>query len=243
MEVNMIYEYISTTDYNGHEQVNFKLNGRNSLVVRPKKALDGNPVIWRTEFFGCFDWVDKALLEKGWHLAYHSASDMYGCPESLEMLREFQDFTNETFGLAKKAVLEGLSRGGLYAVNYAAKYPERVKGIYLDAPVLDIRSWPCCYEDSREKKECLEWYHLTPETLKNFKGNPLDKSELIADKPILIIAGAADTVVPWKDNGAKLVEKLEALHANYKLILKPDCDHHPHSISEPAPAVEFIEKM
>lgn len=239
----MLYEYISTTEYHGREQINFKLNGRNSLIVRPDRPLPGNPVIWRTEFFGCFDWVDKALLEKGWHLAYHSASDMYGCPESLEMLREFQDFTNETFGLAKEAVLEGLSRGGLYAVNYAAKYPERVRGLYLDAPVLDIRTWPCGYENSHEAVECLYWYKLTPETLKTFAGNPLDKAEAIADKPILIIAGAADKTVPWEKNGKILVEKLEKLGADYKLILKPDCDHHPHSISEPAPAVDFIEKM
>ena len=121
----MNYEFISYDEYSGHKRVNFKLNGRDSLVVRPSKPLPGNPVAWRAEFFGAFDSVDVALLERGWHLCYHRVSDMYGCPESIVMMREFHEFVSETFGLGK-TVLFGFSRGGLYSVNYAAAYPDSV---------------------------------------------------------------------------------------------------------------------
>ena len=39
--------------------------------------------------------------------------------------------------LGCRVVLEGFSRGGLYAFNFAATHPTRVAALYLDAPVLD----------------------------------------------------------------------------------------------------------
>ena len=35
------------------------------------------------------------------------------------------------FGLSKRAVLEGFSRGGLYAVNFAAAHPDMTAALYL----------------------------------------------------------------------------------------------------------------
>ena len=45
-------------------------------------------------------------------------------------------------GLAKKGTLIGISRGGLYAYNWAAQNPDKVVCIYGDAPECDIKSWP-----------------------------------------------------------------------------------------------------
>ena len=45
-------------------------------------------------------------------------------------------------GLAKKGTLIGLSRGGLYAFNWASHNPGRAACIYGDAPVCDFKSWP-----------------------------------------------------------------------------------------------------
>ena len=70
----------SITDWNGYKQINFTVGGRNSFIVCPKKPLAGNHWVWRTEFFGAFDYADRAMLEKGWYLAYHRVSDMYGAP-------------------------------------------------------------------------------------------------------------------------------------------------------------------
>ena len=133
---------VKKSEWKDHEKINFEVCGRESFIVCPKKPLDGNHWVWRTEFFGAFDMVDMAMLHMGWHLAYHAVSNMYGCPESIEMLHEFQKVAEDEFHLAKKGVLFGFSRGGLYAFNYAAVYPEKVAVLYLDAPVLDIRSWP-----------------------------------------------------------------------------------------------------
>lgn len=118
------------------------VDGRESYCVEPKNPDKERRYVWRTEFFGAFDAADLALLKKGWHILYHKVSNMYGCPASIEYMRAFQDYITPVFALNAKAVLFGFSRGGLYAVNYAVAYPERVSALYLDAPVLDICSWP-----------------------------------------------------------------------------------------------------
>lgn len=236
----MTYNYISATEYGGCERINFRLNGRESLVVRPKNPLPGNPTAWRTEFFGAFDTVDRVLLERGWYLCYHKVSNMYGCDRSIEMMHEFHEFASQTFGLAKRAVLFGFSRGGLYAFNYAAKYPEWVCGLYLDAPVLNIRSWPLANPMSREAKECLECYNLTPKTLETFRGNPVDRVEEVFGIPVIIVAGDSDRVVPYRENGEIFAARFEALGGKINTIVKSGCDHHPHSLEDPSPAVEFL---
>ena len=68
-----------------------------------------------------FDYADRALLEKGWHIAYMMISDMYGCPESISLMEMFYQYITEEEGLNKKADLFGFSRGGLYSVNYTVK--------------------------------------------------------------------------------------------------------------------------
>lgn len=236
------------TDFYGHKQINFTINGRNSFIVSPEKPLDGNHWVWRTEFFGAFDYADRALLERGWYLAYHSVSDMYGCPESITMMREFYDVAVNEYKLNPRPALFGFSRGGLYASNFALRYPALVGLLYLDAPVMDIRSWPGGKGSGCGEKECWEeckgWYHLTEETAKDFKGNPLDNSEKLAATgiPIMLVCGAVDTVVPYSENGKLFYDRVKAAGGTIEQIIKPDCDHHPHSLSDPTPIVEFIEE-
>src|SRR4051812_48078263 len=57
------------TSYDGFDRYDFTVDGRSALVVLPKKTIDGNPWIWRAEFFDHQPQIDLALLEKGFHLA------------------------------------------------------------------------------------------------------------------------------------------------------------------------------
>lgn len=221
-------------------------NGHEITIITPEKAADGKPWVWRAEFLGAFDYADKALLEKGWHIAYYKICDMYGCPESVELMKKFHDYIVPKYCLDKKASIFGFSRGGLYTVNYSVKYPEDVSSIYLDAPVLDIRVWPGCLDKypqaPKEWEECKACYGLTEETAKSFNQNPIDKAEqLIAtDIPIIMVCGGADTIVPYETNGALLVEKYKQQGIELTHIIKPECGHHPHSLEDPTPIVDFI---
>ena len=65
-----------------------------------------------------------------------------GYPSSLDVMDRFYDHVTQTYQVSKKASLFGFSRGGLYAMNWASRHPERVAIIYLDAAVCDFKSWP-----------------------------------------------------------------------------------------------------
>ena len=232
-------------DYVQHETT---VAGRKGRVICPVKAKDGNPYIWRTEFLGAFDYADQEMLRRGWHLAYYQVSDMYGAPEAVGLMREFQKRIEQVFDLGKRPILFGFSRGGLYAVNYAAAYPDFVGGLYLDAPVLDIFSWPGGFGTGlgaeKEWKECKGYYHITEQDRDTFHQNPLDKTEILWEHnlPILVVAGDSDETVPFEENGKKLYEAYTKLGGEIKLILKKGIGHHPHSLEDPAPIVEYLEK-
>ncbi|MFF2091610.1 alpha/beta fold hydrolase [Paenibacillus sp. NPDC058174] len=235
--------------WKGYERYDFTVNGREALVVSPKEAAPGNPWVWRAEFFDAFSQVDMALLEQGWHLAYCNVSDMYGSPEAIELMRPFQLHVCSEFGLADKPSIFGFSRGGLYAVNYALKYPESVSSLYLDAPVLDLGSWPGgngkADQYKKEWEECLQTYRLTEEQFADFRESPLDRvTELAALRiPVILVVGDADEDVPFLDNGHPFAERFTANGGEIEVIVKPGVAHHPHSLDDPTPVAEFIQRV
>ncbi|MEM7699744.1 MAG: SMP-30/gluconolactonase/LRE family protein, partial [Verrucomicrobiota bacterium] len=123
----------SLGDYSTSE---FEIAGAKGRVVVPERAAPGNPWIWRCRFFGAFPSVDEALLEKGWHVVSVDVANLFGGPEAMSRFDATYQMVTRKFELSDRVVLEGFSRGGLPAINWALLHPERVAGIYLDAPVL-----------------------------------------------------------------------------------------------------------
>ena len=161
-------------------------------------------------------------------------------------MAQFHAHVTKEFSLSQRAVLEGFSRGGLYAVNFAAAHPDKTAGLYLDAPVLDIRSWPGGKGASKGDANCwaqaLKLYGLTEETAAAFKGNPLDQLEPLAKAhiPIISVCGDADDVVPFAENTQLFAEKYRAAGGKIEVIVKPGVNHHPHSLKDPKPIVDFL---
>lgn len=232
------------SQWNGYERLDFTVAGRPCLLVFPKNAATGKPWIWRTEFFDHEPQADVALLGRGWHVAYMNAQDMYGGPKAMALFGQFYAHLVARYGLATRVVLEGLSRGGLYAFNFAVAHPTRVAALYLDAPVLDIRSWPGRNRASKEWPECLAAYGLTEESLAAFRGNPLDRIGTVAKGgvPIIAVCGDADLSVPFAENTAILGRRYRELGGTIEVIVKPGVGHHPHSLKDPAPIVDFLLK-
>lgn len=233
--------------FEGYKVHTFTVNGRDSIIVCPKEAKEGNLWIWKTEFFEAFNYAERQLLDEGFFLAYHCVSDKYGCPESVEMMKEFYDKAVNEYGLNPKPTLFGFSRGDLYACNFTLSYPDCVGMLYLDAPVLDIRSWPggkgigcgesTCWE------ECKACYGLDEESAKKFDKNPLDRAEELAKTgiPMLITCGAVDKVVPYIENGKPFYSRVKNAGGKIARIVKPYCDHHPHSLYAPTPICEYVK--
>ncbi len=231
---------ITESEWHDWKRLDFVVAGRPALLICPKEPAPGRPWIWRTEFFGQFPQADLALLARGWHVGYMNAADMYGAPPAMKLFDAYYRRVTADYGLAKRAVLEGFSRGGLYAFNFAATYPERVAALYLDAPVLDLHSWPGPKHPLWA--ECLACYGLTGVQMAGAKVSPLDRIEPVvrAGIPIFGVSGDADETVPYRDNLGVLVERYRAAGGTIEVVLKPGGKHHPHSLADPAPIVDFI---
>ena len=234
--------------WHGYARHDFRIAERACLVVIPRKAIQGRPWIWRARFFGHEPQADLALLERGFHLVYIDVAGLYGDPKAVAIWDAFYEYLTSKHGLTRRAVLEGFSRGGLIVYNWAASNPDKVACIYGDAPVCDIRSWPGGKGKGNgspgDWAACLRVYGLSEQTAADFKGSPIDKLEPIATAgiPILHVCGDADTSVPLEENTRVLEQRYKALGGQITTIVKKGCAHHPHSLEDPTPIVEFVLK-
>lgn len=234
------------SQWNGYDRCDFLCDGRKCILVMPKESAKGKPWIWRARFFGHEPQADLALLARGFHLAYMDVVEMFGNPEAVAHWNALYRELTTRLELANRVALEGMSRGGLYIYNWAAANPDKVACIYADAPVCDIHSWVKRKGTSpaagRFLADWLKSFGLTEAQLGEFRGNPIDRLEplALAGIPLLHVVGDADDVVPVAENTSIVEARYRKLGGHIEVIHKPGVGHHPHSLKDPAPIVEFI---
>ncbi len=76
--------------------------------------------MWRAKFPGYHDEIDRILVGKGFHVAHIKLGGMLGSPKAMDLRDEFYKHVTETAELSPIVALEAVSRGGLYAYNWAA---------------------------------------------------------------------------------------------------------------------------
>lgn len=234
------------TEWKGYKRLDFEFQGRKAILVLPEKPCADKKWLFKTEYFGAFPSFELEMLERGYYVAYlqnvtrwHDASDD-------DAKAAFCEFLHAKFGLHEKCLPVGMSCGGMHAVYFAAKYPEKVIGIYIDAPVLNLLSCPAgiglAGDDMYE--EFLRDTGMTKSNLINYRNHPIDHmDELLAnDVPVFLVAGDSDQVVPYCENGEVFYEYYKQHGGNITCIVKPGCDHHPHGLEDNAPIIEFAEK-
>ena len=231
-----------TSEWNGFTRYDFQVVDRDVIVVVPDEAAPGKPWIWRARFWGHEPQTEIALLERGFHVAYCDVADLFGAPLAVEIWNVFHHEMTTRYGLAPRPALEGLSRGGLIIYNWAKANPSKVACIYADAPVCDIRSWPRDHSSATTWAKCKAVYGITDAEAETFTGNPIDELEVLVEAkvPLLHIVGDADKVVPVVDNTDVLAARYRELGGSIQIISKPGIGHHPHSLVDPKPIVEFI---
>jgi pimeloyl-ACP methyl ester carboxylesterase len=236
------------SDWKGHHRFDFEVAGRAVTVVAPEKAAEGRPWLWRGEFFGAFATVDEALLQQGWHVVYMDCSNTFGSPDTMRRWAELFDLLTTQYQFSRRPVLLGMSRGGLYVYNWAAAHPDLVGLIYGDAPVCDVKSWPGGKGKGNGSPQDWELfkqvYGLSEQQALDWKLNPIDILAPIAAAriPIIHVVGDADDAVPVDENTQVLKQRYEALGGHVELIVKHGVGHHPHSLEDPAPIVDYILK-
>ena len=232
--------------WHGFDRFSFAVDGRRCHVVVPKTAAAGRPWIWRARFFGHEPQADVALLGKGFHVAYCDVGGLFGSPKAVAHWDAFYDQVTRNNGLARKVALEGMSRGGLIIYNWAAANPGKVACIYGDAPVCDFKSWPGGKGSGKGGggawAQCLKAYGFSEAQAMAYRGNPVDNLDPLAKAgiPLLHVVGAADVVVPVAENSDLIEQRYRKLGGSIKVIRKAGVGHHPHSLKDPAPIVEFV---
>ena len=214
-------------------------HGRNIVVV-PNKMADGKPWVWRARFWRHEPQFDLAMLEKGYHVVYCDVGGLYGNSTAVERWNKYYQWLVEEHGFAKKAILEGMSRGGLIIYNWAIANPDKVAAIYGDAPVMDMRSWP-----GAGNKATLRAYQFkNAGEAEAYKGYPIDNLKPLAEAgiPIIHVVGDKDKVVPVSENTAIAEKRYKEFGGTIHVIHKKDTGHHPHSLKDPTPIVKFMEK-
>lgn len=236
----------TTSVWRGFDRWDFTFDGRACIVCAPKNEAPGRPWIWRARFFDAWPATDVALLERGFHLVYIDVADMYGAPCAVAHWNAFYAYLVGTHGFAPKTALEGLSRGGLIIYNWAIANPDKVACLYGDAPVCTIRSWPAgrgiAPGSPNDWAKCLKAYGFTEEQALAYEGNPIDRLAVLAQAniPLLHVVGDADEAVPVVENTAIIEQRYRQLGGQIEVIHKPSCGHHPHSLEDVTPIVDFI---
>lgn len=233
--------------WNGFEEYELEFEGMEASVVIPKVKVE-NPVLSvKTEYFNAFPETEIELLNRGFYVANIDNKNRWGVDDDLDRKARFIKFAIEKFNLAEKCVLVGMSCGGLIAIKFAAKYPELVSCMYLDAPVLNYMSCPCGFGKGNSLAENNEEIFdalgiSTIGELMAYREMPIDKlPQLVKSRiPVVLVAGDSDTVVPFDENGIFLEKAYKENGIDIEVYIKSGCDHHPHGLENPTPIVEFI---
>jgi lysophospholipase L1-like esterase/pimeloyl-ACP methyl ester carboxylesterase len=233
-------------NFHGFQGFDFNFRSRNAKIVVPRRTYPGHPWVWRARFWGHEPQLDIALLERGFHIVYCDVAELYGNKEAISIWNDYYKLLTRS-GLAKKSVMEGMSRGGVYVYRWATAYSNRVAAIYADAPVMDLKSWPGGKLKSKGSPEDWETFKKdfglkTEKEAIAFKGNPMDLTKKItaAGFPMLHVVGDADDVVPVSENTAPFEQKIREAGGFIQVIHKPGVGHHPHSLQNPQPIVDFV---
>lgn len=242
----MTMDYIET-EWRGYKCLEFDFKNRKARLVCPKEKCEGNKWLLKTEYFGAFPTFELEMLKAGFHIAYVENKTRWHDATDDDVKEAFCAFLQEKFGLYEKCLPVGMSCGGMHAVYFAAKYPNRIAGLYLDAPVLNLLSCPAGIGEAGDGmyEEFVRDTGLTKPDLINYRNHPIDcKEELIKNQiPIFLIAGDSDKVVPYVENGKVLYEYYEEHDGDITQIVKKGCDHHPHGLEDNTPLVEFVKRV
>lgn len=235
--------------WNGFECEEFLFDGKNAKIIYPDCESPKKTLILKTEYFNAFPEAEIELVKLGFCLCFVENDSRWGYESDIDRKADFVEFVAKKLGTHAKCVPVGMSCGGLIAVRFAAKYPQLVSCLYLDAPVINYLSYPWGFGVS---KRCDEDF---PEILNVFgmksisdlicyRRMPMDMIPTLAENkiPVILVSGDSDTIVPYNENGILLERHYKERSLPVAVHIKEGGDHHPHGLETPEPIVDFILK-
>ena len=225
----------------------FLFQEREAQIIYPDCAPNGKLML-KLEYLDAFPNFEIAMLQRGYTLCFVSHPTRWAPDSETKVVAEFVKFVAAELNVEPKVICVGMSCGGLQATRLAELYPELVSVLYLDAPVLNILSSAGLGARHTENfeatwQELVNTYGFSRSTVITFRDSPIDHMEsLIEHKiPVIMLYGNRDVVVPYLENGKVLEDYYRAHGGDLKVICKSMSGHHPHSLPDPTPIIEFVE--
>lgn len=231
------------TEWNGYQCLEFVFQERKAKLVLPRVACEGNKWLLKTEYFGAFPSFELEMLARGYHVAYVSNQTRWHVVADDDVKEAFCKLLVSEFELNEKCLPVGMSCGGMHAVYFAAKYPQRIAALYLDAPVLNLLSCPVGIglggDDMYE--EFVRHTGMTRTDLINYRKHPIDYVDFLLENniPVFLVAGDSDDVVPYEENGKVFYDHYIQQGGSITQIVKQECGHHPHGLEDYTTLIEF----
>jgi pimeloyl-ACP methyl ester carboxylesterase len=209
----------------------FKVEGHSAFTFLPEESKRSTPQPWI--FYaptlpgypdGAERWMHESFLEAGIAVAGVDVGEAYGAPKSVKVFDALYQELVEKHHFAKKPVLFGRSRGGLWISSWAISNPARVAGIIGIYPVFDFTSYPGI-------EKAASAYELSPAALleRQSELNPIKHIDVLAKAgiPAVLIHGDIDKVVPLEKNSAEFLRRYNQAGAEslVKLIVLKNQGH------------------
>lgn len=240
----------TTSYWHGFQQTDFIFEGTSAYIVKPSKALAGNPWLWRSYSPEFHVDIDSILVSRGFHLAFLNYKDLFGQPKLMQLWDNFYAYLVKEKHFSPKPALEGAVRGSLCEFAWAKRNPGKVSCIYSENPVADIKSWPGGKLKGsgapQQWKQLLDVYDFTEEQAINYKDNPKDNLEGLAafKVPLYFSFGLKDVLVPMEENSLVIAENYTRLGGPVTMFPmtrgpQEEKGHHV-TIEHPAQIADFI---
>ena len=236
--------------WNGFRRLDFVFEGYDAILSLPDVPNEARRLAMKMEYFDAFPATEIAMVKAGYHLCHIKNRSRFATDDDSARKSHLIDFLADEFGTARKIVTVGMSAGGFQSIAFAARYPEKVSFLYLDAPLISFFSvgtklfhsmvmgkrWPEI-RDAYGFKTFAE-AHCYPD-------QPLHRLPALVEHrlPVGLVYGALDEAAPPEFNAEIVRELYEAAGAPIKVWCQPLYGHHPHGLADPQPLLDYIEEV
>ena len=244
-------EILARYNCDGYTQIEFEFKGKKAIALLPPEELKNGKTIFKPEYFGAFPELQLEFVRRGYTMIFVSNRNRWGTDSELADQYEFINYCSREFDISSKVITIGMSCGGMMSVLLAAKYPDCIEALYIDAPVMNFLSCPANMCDAPDVLDSM-WtefenaWHMTKRDLMFFRGHPVDMLPILVKNKVKIYMayGDSDKTVPYEENGLALERAYRDAGLSHLLYLdkKVGCDHHPHGPTDIDFAIKYLEK-
>jgi hypothetical protein len=196
------------------------------VVVVPKKAAPGKPWSWRGVYWNHQPQAEVELLRRGFHIAYISVDPKPGSLTNLTM-----DELMDQLGMSRRALTEWDAWYAYLTGQYGLSKKPALIGMSRGG-IFEYR-WGTA---NPNKVSCI--YADNPGMEHEGFQRLADLAR--ADVPVLQVCGTLDPLL------GPYTSAIEAIYQQFggriSMMIKEGYAHHPHSLRNPKPIADFIEK-